>query len=243
MDEKTKFKVISELKDFLQLKRKLSFEDPSINPISSLAHDISRKLVSGDLDFDVISTIIASLSEELTFTRVSNLSNTKKFSVKNLVNKISEKNKLTNFRKYKNFWSSLKIGTVFTAHPTFNINNKTWQRIVNETQSSQRTNSFKDLKQRRSNKTSLVEEHQAAITAINNFWDARYKICNEVLVQGNLRWPNEFKVFIPNIINCSTWVGYDLDGRTDIKWIDSFVFRLEEKYLMLEQFFYPELNL
>ena len=51
--------------------------------------------------------------------------------------------------------------------------------------------------------TSLVEEHQAVITAIDNFWDARYKICNEVLVQGNLEWPKEFKVFIPNIINCS----------------------------------------
>ena len=66
MDKKSKIKVISELKDFLQIKRKLSFEDPSINPISSLAHDVSRKLISGELDFDIISSIIESLAEELT---------------------------------------------------------------------------------------------------------------------------------------------------------------------------------
>jgi len=235
MYKKSKITVISELRDFLQLKRKLSFEDPSINPISSLAHDVSRKLVSGELDFDIISSIIESLAEELTNIRIVNLSNIKNFNIENLVNKISEKNKLTNFKKYKKFWMSLKIGTVFTAHPTFNISNKTWQKIVNETQSPQRTNSFHNLKQRRTNKTSLVEEHKAVIAAINYFWDARHKICNEVLIQGNKRWPGEFKVFIPNIINCSTWVGYDLDGRTDIKWIDSFIFRLEEKYLMLQK--------
>ena len=103
MDKKTKLKVISELKDFLQLKRKLSFEDPSINPISSLAHDVSRKLVNGELDFDIISSIIESLAEELTNNRITNLRSTKNFNIKNLVKKISERNKLTDFKKYKNF--------------------------------------------------------------------------------------------------------------------------------------------
>ena len=143
MDKKSKFKVISELRDFLQLKRKLSFEDPTINPISSLAHDVSRKLVSGELDFDIISSIIESLAEELTNNRIVNLSNTKNFSIKKLVKKISEKNKLTTFKKYKKFWMSLKIGTVFTAHPTFNINNNTWQKIVNESNLLKRQILFK----------------------------------------------------------------------------------------------------
>ena len=114
MDKKTKFKVISELKDFLQLKRKLSFEDPSINPISSHAHDISRKLVSGELDFDVIRTIIESLSEELTLTRISNLSNTKKFSVKSLVNKIIERNKL---RRIDRRWNRDRNGASYFGKP------------------------------------------------------------------------------------------------------------------------------
>ena len=46
--------------------------------------------------------------------------------------------------------------------------------------------------------------------------------------EGKKKWPTEFRNFIPSVINCASWVGYDLDGRADISWIDSFYFRLKE---------------
>ena len=39
---------------------------------------------------------------------------------------------------------------------------------------------------------------------------------------------------VPQMLSVSTWVGYDLDGRDDISWVDSFLIRLKEKRIALE---------
>ena len=36
------------------------------------------------------------------------------------------------------------------------------------------------------------------------------------------------------MLGISTWVGYDLDGRSDINWRTSFILRLKEKKISLE---------
>ena len=38
------------------------------------------------------------------------------------------------------------------------------------------------------------------------------------------------------MLGVSTWVGYDLDGRSDISWLDSFYLRLLEKKIALEYY-------
>ena len=50
MNNKSIISLIKELKTFLKEKRKLSYEDPSINPVSSLAHLLSRKFVNNEID-------------------------------------------------------------------------------------------------------------------------------------------------------------------------------------------------
>ena len=58
----------------------------------------------------------------------------------------------------------------------------------------------------------LIDEHNAVINAIDNFWNVVNKVNKEVLNLGQKTWPAEFRNFIPSIINCASWVGYDLDG-------------------------------
>ena len=38
------------------------------------------------------------------------------------------------------------------------------------------------------------------------------------------------------MLGVSTWVGYDLDGRSDISWLDSFYLRLLEKKIALSYY-------
>ena len=38
------------------------------------------------------------------------------------------------------------------------------------------------------------------------------------------------------LLSVSTWVGYDLDGRTDINWKTSFILRLKEKKLAIQYY-------
>ena len=155
--------------------------------------------------------------------------------IKKTISKITKENNLHTFRSYKKFWSSNKIGSVFTAHPTFNLNDKAWNNIVIAGQLIKQNKQFQNIKQRSINKIKLIDEHNAVINAIDNFWNVVNEVNKEVLNLGQKTWPAEFRNFIPSIINCASWVGYDLDGRADINWIDSFYFRLKEKSLMLER--------
>ena len=235
MNNKSIISLIKELKTFLKEKRKLSYEDPSINPVSSLAHLLSRKFVNNEIDLIKINSIIENLSNELIVQRAFNLNKSYGLNIKTVVSKITKENKLLTFRDFKKFWSSNRVGSVFTAHPTFNLNNDAWNNIVNADALIKKRKKFPNIKHRSTNKIDLVDEHKAAINAIDNFWNVVNELNKEVLNLGQKKWPSEFKIFLPSVINCASWVGYDLDGRADINWIDSFAFRLKEKSLMLEK--------
>ena len=235
MNNKSIISLIKELKTFLKEKRKLSYEDPSINPVSSLAHLLSRKFVNNEIDLIKINSIIENLSNELIVQRAFNLNKSYGLKIKKVVSKITKENKLLTFRDFKKFWSSNRVGSVFTAHPTFNLNNDAWNNIVNTDALIKKRKKFPNIKHRSINKIDLVDEHKAAINAIDNFWNVVNELNKEVLNLGQKKWPSEFKIFLPSVINCASWVGYDLDGRADINWIDSFTFRLKEKSLMLEK--------
>ena len=235
MNNKSIISLIKELKTFLKEKRKLSYEDPSINPVSSLAHLLSRKFVNNEIDLIKINSIIENLSNELIVQRAFNLNKSYGLKIKKVVSKITKENKLLTFRDFKKFWSSNRVGSVFTAHPTFNLNNDAWNNIVNADALIKKRKKFPNIKHRSINKIDLVDEHKAAINAIDNFWNVVNELNKEVLNLGQIKWPSEFKIFLPSVINCASWVGYDLDGRADINWTDSFTFRLKEKSLMLEK--------
>ena len=235
MNNKSIISLIKELKTFLKEKRKLSYEDPSINPVSSLAHLLSRKFVNNEIDLIKINSIIENLSNELIVQRAFNLNKSYGLNIKTVVSKITKENKLLTFRDFKKFWSSNRVGSVFTAHPTFNLNNDAWNNIVNADALIKKRKKFPNIKHRSINKIDLDDEHKAAINAIDNFWNVVNELNKEVLNLGQKKWPSEFKIFLPSVINCASWVGYDLDGRADINWIDSFTFRLKEKSLMLEK--------
>ena len=235
MSNKSIISLIKELKTFLKEKRKLSYEDPSINPVSSLAHLLSRKFVNNEIDLIKINSIIENLSNELIVQRAFNLNKSYGLKIKKVVSKITKENKLLTFRDFKKFWSSNRVGSVFTAHPTFNLNNDAWNNIVNTDALIKKRKKFPNIKHRSINKIDLVDEHKAAINAIDNFWNVVNELNKEVLNLGQKKWPSEFKIFLPSVINCASWVGYDLDGRADINWTDSFTFRLKEKSLMLEK--------
>ncbi len=49
-------------------------------------------------------------------------------------------------------------------------------------------------------------------------------------------WPEEWHDLKPMPFRFASWVGYDMDGRTDIKWYDSIGFRLAEKAVRLERY-------
>src|SRR5690606_21636553 len=65
--------------------------------------------------------------------------------------------------------------------------------------------------------------------AIARAQDARDAIVARVLRHAQREWPDRWTEVVPMPFRFATWVGYDMDGRTDIGWVQSLRFRLSEK--------------
>ena len=72
--------------------------------------------------------------------------------------------------------------------------------------------------------------------AIANAQGARDHIVARLLETARERWPDEWHDLAPLPFRFASWVGYDMDGRTDIKWFHSIGFRLSEKAERLQRY-------
>ncbi|NCQ64841.1 MAG: phosphoenolpyruvate carboxylase, partial [Alphaproteobacteria bacterium] len=82
----------------------------------------------------------------------------------------------------------------------------------------------------------LRYEHQCAMSAMAHAQDARDTIVAAVLRTAQKQWPDRWHELDPMPFRLATWVGYDMDGRTDITWYTSIAFRLAEKAQRLDRY-------
>jgi len=75
----------------------------------------------------------------------------------------------------------------------------------------------------------LDYEHEEAMAAIARGQKARDRINEQLFDIAARRFPKKWKGLQPLPVRFATWVGYDMDGRTDIGWHTSIGFRLIEK--------------
>ena len=81
---------------------------------------------------------------------------------------------------------------------------------------------------------SLNDEHCEAVAAILNARAAIRTLHKEILTAKRIAKKSDWNIALPVMCAVSTWVGYDLDGRSDITWLDSFLLRLKEKKISLD---------
>ncbi len=202
--------------------RKQGLEVSDINPISALADTIFEKLYSGKIKKKDISYTLEKISQDLMKAQITNLK--KKVSLSN--------------KKFNINFNNLDITkpvyqAVFTAHPVFRFT-KNLSNEISKNASDKAKTKIKNIINIRDG-ISLEEEHNEAIKAIFNARDAINDINFEIINENkkiNKNWKNE----LPLLLGVSTWVGYDLDGRSDINWRTSFTLRLKEKKQSLEYY-------
>ena len=83
----------------------------------------------------------------------------------------------------------------------------------------------------------LSEEHQQSVDAITNLrgvldliYDLAFRVAEEA-------YPDRWTELNPRLITVASWVGYDLDGRSDIPWTATFAKRLRVQVLQLERYY------
>ncbi|MFD0986830.1 phosphoenolpyruvate carboxylase [Methyloligella solikamskensis] len=221
--------------------------EPQSNPVKQLALDLSRALESGDLTREDMEAVAKELSDRALVGRAKN---TVRYLGDKKVDQLSEilrkqiyesafkKGEQISFAKFRNRWETPRDGIVFTAHPTFAIPYGLREILVQMID----TESFDDPGLREAMKPfrhapepdiSLSMEHEQVQKVLENAQEASGRLIDIILSVARELYPNEWHKMRPRPIQLNSWVGYDLDGRTDIQWYDCLRIRLDEKRIQI----------
>ncbi|QZD90993.1 phosphoenolpyruvate carboxylase [Qipengyuania aurantiaca] len=199
-------------------------ETPLFNPVFQLAHDLSRKLEAGEISLEDFSGLIAELETRSLEARADRLCDlvTPKNTSARMTGFCRDKGGFEAFREH---WSHPQLHVVFTAHPTFLLTPEQTD-VVAEAAGGGKAVSPVAVERP---EITLQYEHSRAMAAMANAQDARDAINTSLLQCAAGEWPDRWRELEPLPFRFASWVGYDMDGRTDIKWYTSIAFRLSEK--------------
>lgn len=230
----------SDLSTRLRELHAFTAQTPLFNPVFQLGLDLSRDLEGGKKSLKDIASYVSELECEALKNRAQHLhdlvapididKNLETF--RNLVLNSAQNN---DFSKFQQIWSKPLIHCVFTAHPTFLLNRDQTENVANAASSGEVTNAICEIAPKNEN-ISLDYEHEEAMAAIANAQNARNQLSEIIINIAQKHYPDEWHKILPKPYKFATWVGYDMDGRTDITWANSLRYRMLEKAQKLEQY-------
>ncbi len=146
------------------------------------------------------------------------------------------------FARFRDAVETPRGGLVLTGHPTFALS-----RDLRDAMATQATDatpaSAAALETAIARETadwgqqiSLAGEHDEVQNALANAQAALRQHARRVLDTARRAFPGDWRRLRPALPTLASWVGYDLDGRTDIHWSQSVAFRLAEKALQLARY-------
>ena len=222
-------------------RRRLA-DEPDFNPVAALSFQLSRELEAGQIALADLAGLVRLLGHQALDDRAGELAA-----------KIGERERDANIARLRTAIGRLmsegpgsgarerlarkRLGLVFTAHPTFLLG-RALRRMLAGAVAHGGDGSVTawpdDIGPDAA--ITLGYEHEDVQRAIEGAKDALFDASRIAvdLVRG--AGDPDWRDTLFGYAGLGTWVGYDLDGRTDIRWIDSFRFRLEEKAHQLSRY-------
>ena len=206
-------------------------ETPLFNPVFQLGLELSRQLESGALSLAELAEAIAALGRDGLQARSDRLAR--------LLAPLGLADNLASFRAqvaqsaaggdfaaFAQRWSQPLLHVVLTAHPTFLLTPAEYAAVAQAAVDGTPV-VIAPAAQRPS--PDLAGEHAAAMAALARARAARDALHAVILDVAAAAFPADWQGLTPCLFRFATWVGYDMDGRTDIGWATSLRFRLAEK--------------
>lgn len=234
------------LRDELRAQRTQIPDQPFLNPIVNVAFGLSRQLESGEVAFSDLKSLVQRLMDRACVRRAMALreragliddeQTIREFG--DFVADRIEKNVDPDvaFEKFAHRWRRARSGIVFTAHPTFGLSDAVTDKMVEI--ASRGTAADVDqtigLAHRPDDNISLDYEHRRAQKAISQVRQSYVDLLCRFLDVAAEAFGDRAYTLKPRLATVACWVGYDLDGRTDITWRNSFLVRTKEKRMALE---------
>jgi phosphoenolpyruvate carboxylase len=236
--------------------------DPYSNPILRVSLEISRGLAHGQITYADVEALIQHLSVAGFENRAARLSRyigaadpkANDAEAKRLIRALAfapgeadkKKAKPIAFEAFKAQVESDVFGFVFTAHPTFSLNGPLIETLavlatgherdgkpLSAAARAKRLESMAGVVHRPDENISLAREQELSLIAIANAQEALRRIYDIVFDVALENYPDRWSELTPRLMTIATWVGYDLDGRSDIKWTNIFEKRLRVQVLQL----------
>lgn len=216
---------IAELEARLGELHQRTRETPLFNPVFQLSLDLSRAIEGGELSLDEVGALVAQLECDGLKTRAHKI----RTLLAPPAAPVSMTVDTTDFESFRARWERPQLHAVFTAHPTFLLTPQQAEAVAVTASSTGAIDDAACAASAERTAVTLDREHRAAMDAMARAQDARDVIVSRLFAEARERWPDDWRSLRPLPFRFATWVGYDMDGRTDIGWHTSIGFRLTEK--------------
>ncbi|MDE2435866.1 MAG: phosphoenolpyruvate carboxylase [Sphingomonadales bacterium] len=205
-------------------------ETPLFNPVFQLGLELSREIESGALGLGDVEALVSELECEGLLARATRL-NRLLAPIEPAENeaRLRDRIKPDSFAAFAERNRHPLLHIVFTAHPTFLLTARQSDAVTSAASSGEIDAQTTCVAPHKRDAITLDSEHEAALAAMSRAQAARDRINALLLAEARKRWPNDWRKLEPMPLRLATWVGYDMDGRTDISWATSLRYRLSEK--------------
>ena len=221
-------------------------DDPLTNPVRRLASEIFRALEEETASLADLERVIAELGDDALEERTLafHRRRSRGAPVRAILDAAAEKG----FEAFRTLVERNRAGVVFTAHPTFSLGEHK-RELMARYPLSPDGESAGDAKARAAWRLALSKlapaperaitlryEHGQARKAVAHAQGALRALNAEILAAARAHFPAAWASLEPQPASLASWVGYDLDGRTDIHWGETIRIRLEEKAAQLRRY-------
>ncbi len=247
--------LLADLRHRISARRAETERDPFGNPIQLLALDLSRRLDAGALSLAGIEQLVQRLTAESFLRRAERLKrylgesdrSANRATIRRLLEGLAhgpDSQRPVPFETFRARVESERFGIVITAHPTFALARELRLLLAelaqgDGEQATARQAHLSAIGQREhrpDQPLDLEEEHRQSVDALINLHGALALIYDLVFEVAQALYPERWTELSPRLVTFASWVGYDLDGRSDIPWTTTFAKRLKVQILQLERY-------
>ena len=212
-------------------------ETPLFNPVFQLGLELSRLIEQGDMTLDQIESLIAEIECESLRARAARLDRiVGPIAPADNDRQLDALASEDDFTSFAVRWQRPAAHVVFTAHPTFLLSRAQNEAVAHSASTGDFSEASVCVASPERDTITLDYEHEEALAAIARGQVARDRINARLFEIAAARFPKKWKALQPMPVRFATWVGYDMDGRTDISWSTSIRYRLDEKAMRLASY-------
>ncbi|MFZ5617387.1 MAG: phosphoenolpyruvate carboxylase [Pseudomonadota bacterium] len=217
----------------LAVHEEAALRDPLASGVRMLTIDLWDRLVRGEIERDDLEALVKLIGDDALTVRAGRLKGKTRpgdwdEAVRTALDPLAGKP----FGEVARYLEKTKAGVVFTAHPTFALSRRL-RDIIGVLASDGASPDLAVTPHAPDISITLLDEHEDTQGAIARAQDAMCRLYGACFDWLQNHYPKEWTKARPALLSIATWVGYDLDGRTDIHWGHTFRLRLEEKALQL----------